>query len=82
MIFGDISIALTTAIIYLNYQLKYADGFKIGFTLLYGISGMVRFICALISSSELKNNFSLLVFILIFCLECLILFIGHSMKNK
>ncbi len=82
MVFADFSIILTTALLYLMYQMKTADGFKIGFTLIFAITGLIRFICAVSSSSEFQNNFALLIFIILLCIECVLIFVSHAMRNK
>ena len=82
MLFGDLSIALSTGLLFLTYSLKTSDGFKIGYTLIFGISGLIRFICAILSTDELKNNIVLLIFIIILSVEGLLVFISHSLRNK
>ncbi len=82
MLFADFSILLTTALLYLVYQMKTADGFKIGYTLFFGLTGLIRFICAVSSSSELQKNYAVLVFIIILCIECILMFVSHAMRNK
>jgi hypothetical protein len=82
MLFADLSIILTTGILFLLYQMKTADGFKIGFSLLFGLTGLLRFICAVSSGDEFKNNYALLIFIIIFSLECVLIFVSHAMRNK
>jgi hypothetical protein len=82
MLFADFSIILSTGLLYLMLQIKTADGFKIGFTLLFAITGLIRFICAVSSSSEFKNNFAVLIFISILCIECVLVFVSHAMRNK
>lgn len=82
ILFADFSIVLTTALLYLVYQMKTADGFKIGYTLFLGLTGLIRFICAVSSSSELQKNYAVLVFIIILCIECILIFVSHAMRNK
>jgi hypothetical protein len=82
MAFADFSIILTTGLLYLMYHMKTADGFKIGFTLIFAITGLIRFICAVSSSSEFQNNFALLMFIILLCIECVLIFVSHAMRNK
>ena len=90
MVLADISILLSTAFIYGAYRSAMADGFKIGFTVLFAITGLLRFICSVVSLEEFKDNMAFLVFIiflaiesLIFlAIESLIFFIGSSLKNK
>lgn len=82
MLFGDFSIALTTALLYSSYQTNTVDGFRIGNTLLLCISGFIRFICAVSASNQVGNNFSLLLFVVILCIEILLIFISNIMKKK
>lgn len=62
--------------------MKTADGFKIGLTLLFGLTGLTRLICAESSTSEFKNNYAALVFTILFCIECALLFFSHALRNK
>lgn len=82
MLFGDLSIALSTGLLFLTYSLKTSDGFKIGYTLIFGLTGLIRFICAVSSSSEFKNNYAILIFIFLLCIEGLLVFLSHAMRNK
>ena len=82
MIMADFSIILSTAIIYIAYSSKIADGFKIGFTVAFALTGLIRFICAIVSSENIKNNFAIVSFIILLSIEFLFLIIGNSLKNK
>lgn len=82
MVMADISILLSIALIYGAYTSKMADGFKIGFTVVFAITGLVRFICSVVSSDQFKDNMAFLVFIIFLAFEGLIFFVGHSLKNK
>jgi hypothetical protein len=82
MIFSDISIILTSLLIWGAYKIKMSDGFKIGFTLLFAITGLLRFICAIVSPDQVKDNFTFLLFIILVSLEALCLLVGNSLKNK
>ena len=82
MLFADFSIVLTTALLYLVYQMKTADGFKIGYTLFFALTGLIRFTCAISSSSEFKNNYAVLIFIIFLCIEGILIFVSHAMRNK
>ena len=82
LLFADLSILLSTGLLYIIYQMKNADGFKIGYTLLFGLTGLIRFICAVSSSNEFKNNYAVLIFIILLCIEGLLIFVSHAMRNK
>ena len=80
--FADFSIILSTGLIYLMYTNKNSDGFKIGYTLLFVLTGLIRFFCAVSSSSEFKNNYAFLTFIIVLSLEIILIFVSHLMRNK
>lgn len=82
MIFADISILLTMAVMYTTSQSKIPDGFKIGFSLLFIILGILRLICAFVSPNHPADNLALLVFILLVGVEWVLVFIGHAMRDK
>jgi hypothetical protein len=82
MFFSDFSIILTTGLLYLMYQMKTADGFKIGFTLIFTITGLIRFICAVSSSSGFQSNYAVLIFIIFLCIECILIFVSHALRKK
>ncbi len=82
MLFSDFSIILTTGLLYLIYQIKTANGFKIGYTLFFSLTGLTRFICAISSSNKFQNNYAVLIFIIILCIECVLIFVSKVMSNK
>jgi|688.fasta_scaffold325025_2 hypothetical protein len=82
MIFSDVSIILTSLLIWGAYKIEMSDGFKIGFTLLFGVTGLIRFIFALLSPDQIKDNFLFLLFIILVAVEAFCLFVGNSLKNK
>ena len=82
MVMADISILLSIALIYGAYTSKMADGFKIGFTVVFAITGLIRFICAVVSTDQFKDNMAFLVFIIFLAIEGLIFFVGFNLKNK
>ena len=82
LMLADFSILLSIAMLYVAYKISIADGFKIGYTLLFGLTGLIRFICAVSSSNEFKNNYAVLIFIILLCIEGLLIFVSHAMRNK
>lgn len=82
MALADVSIVLSTALIYGAYKSIMADGFKIGFTVLFAITGLIRFVCSVVSPEQLKDNIAFLVFIIFLAIEGLSFFLGYNLKNK
>ena len=81
-VMADGSIMLSIGLIYGAYNSAMADGFKIGFTVLFALSGLIRFICSVVSPEQFKNNLALLVFIIFLSIEFLVFFVGNNLKNK
>ena len=69
---ADLSLALSAGILYFVVCSRMADGYKIGLTLFFLFTGIVRFLCVAFISSVLENNVLLLVAvgILLFELAC------------
>jgi len=82
MAMADVSILLSTALIYSAYKSAIADGFKIGFTVAFAITGLIRLICSIISAEQFKDNIALLVFIVFLAGEGLCFFVANGLKNK
>ena len=82
IVMGDVSVILSTALIYGTYRSSMVDGFKIGFTVLFAITGLVRFICSVVSPEQLKDNLTFLVFIIFLSIEGICFFVGYNLKNK
>ena len=82
MIMADVSIILSTAAIYGAYKSTMADGFKIGFTVLFAITGLIRLVCSAVSPEQFTDNIAFLVFIIFLALEGLCFFVGKSLKDK
>jgi hypothetical protein len=78
----DLSIAISTGLIYYTLVSQMNDGFKIGLNYLFVFSGVIRAICALLFLGDIKNSVSLLLFIIILSIEIVLIFVSESLKNK
>ena len=80
---ADFSLALSTGIIYYVVCSKMANGFKIGLTVLFFFTGIVRFLCVAVASKTLGNNvfFVVALAILFFEIICLAASVMISKKN-
>jgi hypothetical protein len=82
IVFADVSILISTGIIYYLFQSAIADGFKIGLGLVFFITGLVRFLSAVFSSDELENNVAVIAFALILGVEAIVLFVSAKLSKK
>lgn len=82
MIFADISILLSTGILYFLFRSNAADGFKIGVGFIAVLSGFGRFLCAVFSSSQLENNIGLIIFLFLITLEVITIFVSQKLSSK
>ena len=82
MMLGNLSIVLSTAILYITYRLPIADGFKIGYTLLFAFTGLIRLISSFFMSPQIENNFAIFFFVTILMIETLFVFVSYALRNK
>jgi len=82
MIFADISILSSTAIIYYVLQSQLVDGFKIGLTFFFCLLGLAKFLCAIFSIDQLENNFALIIFICLLGGEIITYFVAEKLSSK
>jgi hypothetical protein len=78
----DISIAISTGLIYYTSVSPMNDGFKIGLNYLFVFSGVIRAICALLFLGDIKNSLSLIIFMIILSIEIILIFVSENLKNK
>lgn len=82
LVMADASILISIGLFFGAYKSSMPDGFKIGLTILFAITGLIRFVCSVISPDYFKNNLSLLVFVVFLSGEFLMLFVGKNLKDK
>ena len=78
----DISIILTTALLYSLVESKIADGFRIGLTVLFIITGLLRVVFAFSSSENIKDNLSLVLLLVILAFELICFVVSKFLDNK
>ncbi|MDB3907568.1 hypothetical protein N9355_08855 [Crocinitomicaceae bacterium] len=79
---ADISILVSTGLIYVLY-FKYLDNaFKAAFTFLFLISGLIRYLLCLFAPSQLENNWYILMIAGLIGMEVLIFVFGIALKKK
>jgi len=67
--FVDVSIIISTSLIYLVSRSELVDGFKIGLTTFYSFTGFIRIICAAVAASTFSNNTTVIIFISVIAIE-------------
>ena len=82
MVFVDLSLILSTGIIYYLLNNPIADGFKIGAGFFLLIGGILRVILAILSPNQLENNVLLILFISFLSLEIIVIFIAKRLSLK
>lgn len=82
MVFVDLSLILSTGIIYYLLNNPIADGFKIGAGFFMLIGGILRVIFAILSPNQLENNVLLILFISFLSLEIIVIFIAKRLSLK
>jgi hypothetical protein len=80
IILVDINLLLTIGLIYLVFESQISDGFRIGLSFLYSISGFIRILLALFSNIDAKDNMALIFLLLVLAFE-LTCFVGSKFLN-
>ena len=81
---ADASLLLSMVITYFTTHGKMANGFKIGLSVLFSFTGLMRYLCAVFASESLANNALLIITIglLFFEIACLGICLMVSEKVK
>ena len=82
MIFADISILLSTGVLYYLFQSSFADGFKIGLSFFFLLSGVARFLCAVFSIEQMENNIAIIIFMCFIAIEAISYFAAKYLSSK
>jgi len=82
MVMVDFSLILSTLFLSGLYYSSIADGFKIGFTVWFLITGFLRIFCAIIMANNLSENISLFIFLTFLGVEVLCIIVGKVLHNK
>jgi len=79
---ADVSILITTGLIYALY-FKYLDNaFKAAFTFIFLISGLIRYLLCLYAPTELEDNWFILKIAAIVFAEVLVFVFGIALRKK
>ncbi len=81
MLFVDVSLILSTAILWINTASNFADGFKIGLGMAYSLTGFIRFLCALLAANTFENNYTIIIFLVIVVFEYLVYMLANLMNK-
>ncbi len=81
MLFVDLSLILTTVILWINTASNFADGFKIGLNMAYSLTGLIRFLCALLAVNSFENNYTIIIFLVIVGFEYLVYMLAKFMNK-
>lgn len=77
----DLSLLISTALIYLFSNSNISDGYKISLIVLFSITGLAKVICSIVSPNHLQDNFLIVVVLGIISFEALCLLCAFTMKK-
>lgn len=81
-LFADLSILMSTILLYYLFMSRISDGFKISMAIVLAVTGVIRLIFMAIMGSEIHNNLFLLLAALILLIEITILFVVSYLSKK
>ena len=77
----DFSLLISTVLIYLFSNSNISDGYKIGLTVLFAITGLTKVICSIAAPQHLQDNFLIVVVLGLISFETLCLLSAFAMKK-
>jgi hypothetical protein len=77
----DLSILISTVLIYLFSNTNISDAYKIGLTVLFAITGLIKVVCSIVAPQHFKDNFLIVVVLGIISFEVLCLMSAFAMKK-
>ena len=81
-ILADVNILFSTLLIFVLYTRFLNYAFKVAFTFLFLISGLIRYILSLFAYSELENNWIILLMAGLLFIEVFIFIFGFVLRKK
>lgn len=78
----DVSILLTVVLLYNVVESQIADGFRIGLSVLFSTTGFIRVLLALSSHQDIKDNWSILLLLVILAFELICFVVSKFLDNK
>lgn len=81
-ILADVNILFSTVLIFALYTRFFDNAFKIAFTFLFLISGLIRYILSLFTGSDFENNWIILLIGGLLFIEVLIFIFGVVLRKK
>ena len=78
----DISLAISNGLIYGVVESKIVDGFRIGLSVLFILSGFIRVLVAFSSNEDVKDNFSIVILLVILAFEVICFVVSKFLDNK
>ncbi len=77
----DLSLLISTGLIYLFSNSNISDGYKIGLTVLFALTGLAKVFCSIAAPQQLQDNFLIVVVIGLIFFEILSLMSAFAMKK-
>ena len=77
----DLSLLISTVLIYLFSNSNISDGYKIGLTLFFSITGLGKVVCCIAAPSHIKDNLLIVIVLGIIVFELLCLLSAFAMKK-
>ena len=77
----DLSLLISTVLIYLFSNSNISDGYKIGLTVLFAITGLAKVVCSIVAPQNFQDNFLIVVVLGLISFEALCLLSAFAMKK-
>ncbi len=77
----DLSLLISTVLIYLFSNSNISDGYKIGLTVLFVITGLAKVACSIVAPPHIKDNFLIVTILGLITFEIICLLSAFAMKK-
>lgn len=73
LLFSTVVLLVSAALVYLVHSIRVSDAIKVSFTLLFTLSGLIKYILSLVSPDHLVDNWGVIACIVITAFEVMLL---------
>jgi FtsH-binding integral membrane protein len=77
----DLSLFISTVLIYSFSNSKISIGYKIGLTVLFAITGLIKVICSMLAPQYFQDNILIVLVLMIIIFEALCLLSAFALKK-
>lgn len=79
--FTTVALIMTTALIYVVHAVRMSDAAKVAFTILFPVSGFIKYVLGIMSPARIEDNWCVVACILLTLIELVIVSCYHKLHS-